>query len=170
MRVPAVFLLAFLVSGCSQVRTASTVTDLTPKSYISIPRINMGSVDGFATYRTHVGSRSNLRLSFTFTQRVVRIEFVSNDNWFDHHADAQMYVPIPAYNPECQPDPVHKLIDCQFGFAGGSSGFYLYARAVDAGTFHYAVKLSEEIAGTGQWRSLDSAGGLLFKWDEIVTA
>jgi hypothetical protein len=159
-----------LVSGCSQVRTASTVTDLTPKSYISIPRINLGSVDGFATYRTHAGSRSDLRLSFTFAQRVVRIEFVSNDNWFDHHAEAQMYIQDPRYKPECQPDPVHKVIECLFAFAGGSSGFYLYGTAVDVGTFHYAVKLSEEIPGTGQWRTLASAGSLVFHWDEVVTA
>ena len=164
MRRAIVLVLALFISACGVARTVQTVTDLTPKSYISIPRINLGSVDGFATYRTHVGGRSDVRLSFTFTQRVVRIEFVSKDNWFDRHPDAQMYIQDPRYKPECQPDAAHKLIECQFADAGGSSGFYLYGTAVDAGTFHYAVKLSED------GRSLASAGGLFFEWDEIVTA
>src|SRR5919204_4469061 len=100
MRRATVLVLALFISACGTARTESTVTGLTPNSYISIPRINLGSVDGFATYRTHVGSRSDLRLSFTFSQRVVRIEFISNDSWFDHHSDPRMYFPFPGYKPE----------------------------------------------------------------------
>jgi hypothetical protein len=131
----------------------------------------MGSnLEGSATYRTPVGGRSEVRLDFTFSARVVRIEFVSKDNWFDHHAGARLYLPISGYPPECQPDPIEKVIDCQFGFAGGSTGIYLYGTAVDAGTFHYAAQLRQQMAGTSQWTGAANGRDIVVEWDETVTA
>jgi hypothetical protein len=80
-----------------------------------------------------------------------------------------MFLPIPGYKPECQPDPVQKVIECQFGFAGGSSGFYLFGTASDASAFHYVVKLTEELPGTNQWMGAANGRDLVFEWDEIVT-
>ncbi len=166
----SIVLLALLLSACSEATSDATVTDLTTHGYVSTPRSYLGlNLEGFATYRTPVGGRSDLRLGFTFTQRVVRIEFVSKDNWFDHHRNVRVFFPVPGYKPECQPDPIQKVIDCQFGFPGGSTGVYLYGTAVDSGTFHYAVKLSEQVPGTKQWTSAAN-GRDLVEWDETVTA
>jgi hypothetical protein len=165
-----IVVLALLLSACSsQAASPPTVTDLTAHHYVSTPRSYLGSnLDGYATYRTPVGGRSEVRLEFTFIQRAVRIEFVSKDNWFDHHAGARLY--LPGDKPECQPDPIQKVIECQFGFAGGSTGIYLYGTAVDAGTFHYAVRLREQIAGTTQWTGPANGRDLVVEWDETVTA
>ncbi len=165
-----IVVLALLLSACSsQAGTPPTVTDLTSHSYVSTPRLG-SNLDGFATYRTPVGGRSDVRLQFSFSQRVVRIEFVSQDNWFDHHTGARLYLPIPGYKPECQPDPIQKVIDCQFGFPGGSTGVYLYGTALDAGTFHYAVRLREQVAGTKRWTSAANGRDLVVEWDETITA
>ena len=163
-----ILVLALLLSACSsQTDAPASVTDLTSHHYVSTPR--MGSnLEGSATYRTPVGGRSEVRLDFTFSQRVVRIEFVGKDNWFDHHAGARLY--LPGNKPECQPDPIQKLIECQFGFAGGSTGIYLYGTAVDAGTFHYGVRLREQIAGTTQWTGPINGPYLVVEWDETVMA
>jgi len=163
-----ILVLALLLSACSsQPGTPPTVTDLTSHSYVSTPRL-ASNLDGFATYRTPVGGRSEVRLEFTFSQRVVRIEFVGKDNWFDHHAGARLY--LAGDKPECQPDPIQKVIECQFGVAGGSTGIYLYGTAVDAGTFHFAARLREQIAGTTQWTGPANGRDLVVEWDETVTA
>ena len=165
-----IVVLALLLSACSsQAGTHPTVTDLTSHSYVSTPRLG-SNLDGFATYRTPVGGRSEVRLEFAFSQRVVRIEFVGKDNWFDHHAAPRLFLPTSGYPPECQPDPVDKVIDCQFSFAGGSSGVYLYGRALDAGTFHYAARLREQAAGTSQWTGAANGRDIVVDWDETVAA
>jgi hypothetical protein len=40
--------------------------------------------------------------------------------------------------------------------------------ARDAGTFHYAVRLSEQVPGTARW--ISPANGRELEWDEIVTS
>jgi hypothetical protein len=165
-----IVVLAFLLTACgSQASTSPTVADLTSHHYVSTRYVG-ANLDGFATYRTPLGGRSDVRLQFNFSQRVVRIEFVSHDNWFDHHAGARLYLPISGYKPECQPDPILKVIDCEFGFPGGSTGVYLYGTALDAGTFHYAVRLREQIAGTKHWTGTAYGRDLVVEWDETVMA
>lgn len=52
----------------------------------------------------------------------------------------------------------------------GQAGSTSNGTAVDAGTFHYAVRLREQVAGTTQWTDAANGRDLLVEWDETVTA
>jgi hypothetical protein len=123
---------------------------------------------GSATYRTRVGSLSNLSIGYSFTSPVLKIEFVSKDNWLDHHADVQVWEPLPRAKHECWPDPAQTAIICRIDIPAGGGGVELYGTARDAGTFHYAVRLSEQVPGTARW--ISPANGRELEWDEIVTS
>jgi hypothetical protein len=162
----AVLLAALLLTACSD-RASPLMTDLPSPGYISGPRSYPGglSVDGYATYRTRIGGRSAIQLGISWSQPVLDIEFVSKDNWLDHHTDVQ----FGWGSGNCQVDSRQKRIVCRRAQGTGPGDVQLYGTAVEAGTFHYAIKLSDQADGPPHWVTEDSGRELIRKWDELVT-
>lgn len=162
----AVLLTALLLVACSDRTASPIVTDLPSPGYVSGPRYVGGViVDGSATYRTRVGGRSAIQLGITWSQPVLDIEFVSKDNWLDHHSDVQF-----GWGSEnCRADSGRKAIVCRWDPRFGTGGVSVYGKAVDVGTFHYAIRLSNQSDGPPHWVNEDNGRELIRLWDETVT-
>lgn len=153
--------LALILTACTEANADPVVTALSSAGYASQDRYGGDGIsDGYATYRTRVGSRSDIRLNLTWSHPLLVIQFVSQDNWLDHHNGVQL-----GWGFTCQVDQGPKVITCSVNPRQGVGGISVSGTATDVGTFHYRIRLSDRVSGAMPTSGREAAA----EWDEIVT-
>jgi hypothetical protein len=153
-----------LVAGCTS--SPSFVSSPQHIEYISQPRfIGQPSAAGSGTYRTVVGGRSVFEVSVgPLSHGGVSIEFVSRDNWLQHHTTVRFS------NPSCSVDQDRRAIICLVPSGSWSTGVRAEGIAKDVGAFRYAVRFSDRPEGPPEWMANTDGTTVVRTWDENVFA
>jgi hypothetical protein len=153
-----------LVASCSS--SPSSVSGPQHIEYISQPVFNgQPSAAGSGTYRTVVGGRSVIEVGVgPLTHGGVNIQFVSRDNWLQHHSNVRIS------NPSCSVDQDRQAIICLVPSGSWSTGMRVEGIAKDAGAFRYAVRFSDRPEGPPQWMATADGTPIERTWDENVFA